>query len=441
MGVVDAGVQRVRCQGRGVVPVQLDQRPDQIRGRGLGRGVGVRLELMGARPAAHQRGQREGEHRQGQGEQHQGGRRATGLHAQAAEEPVGGRDMAEQGEEGQAARTDHRQALPQVVVVVVAQLMGQHRLHLGRVELVQQGVEEDDPLGRAEAGEVGVAMGRALRPVHHIETRQAEAAAAHQALDALAQGAVLEGLELVEQRGDEARVDQQHQQVEDQPEAPHIEPPALAHGLHQPQHEGDQGQADDGRQQDALEGIGDEQPRGQPVEAEARLQAEAAIDRQGQVHQPRHRGHQGNEDEALRQAAGIEEAGAQIMQRLQPAAQGEAEEEAGGDQQVHHAGADPRHRVIGGLLVGIQPDAVREGPGNLPAVGRHVADLAAGQPQAGQQAGDEGEQEEGGEAAWAHRRGSGEGVERRLASDGRWLQRRIAPLPKSEPIMAERLIA
>ena len=55
-------------------------------------------------------------------------------------------------------------------------------------------------LARAEAGEVGVAVARALRAVHHEEALGAEAASLHQGLDAPAQLAFLERGEAVEER-------------------------------------------------------------------------------------------------------------------------------------------------------------------------------------------------------------------------------------------------
>ena len=349
--------------------------------------------------------------------------------------------MAEQREEGQAAGADHRQALPQVVVVVVAQLVGQHRLDLGRLQLGQQGVEEDDPLAGAEAGEVGVAVGRALRAVHHEEARQAEAAAGQQGLDAGLQGAVGQGLELVEQRRDEGGVDQHHQQVEAQPEGPHVGPPQPAHRLHQPQHEGDQRQPDDGRQHHALHRIGHEQARREAVEAEARLQPEAAVEAERQLHQPAHHAHRADEGDPVGDAARLGEAGAQVVQRLQPAAQGEGQQQRRRQQDVDHAEPHPRHRVIGGLLVGVEADRGGEGGGHCAPVGGHVGGLAPGQPQPAQQADAQGDEEQGGEVAGSH----GAGREERTAGRGPWGDarsgaalrrnsprrgRRIAPSPK-----------
>ncbi len=49
----------------------------------------------------------------------------------------------------------------------MAELVGQDSFHLGMREALQQGVEEDDALVGADAGEVGVAVGGAARVVDY----------------------------------------------------------------------------------------------------------------------------------------------------------------------------------------------------------------------------------------------------------------------------------
>ena len=114
-------------------------------------------------------------------------------------------------------------------------------------EAREQRVEEHDALGRAEAGEVGVAVARAPGAVHHVQAAGAEAAAREQRLDARRERSVGERAELVEQRRDEGRVDEQHQQVEARPGEPDPEPPQLAHARHQPEHQRQQRDAEQRR--------------------------------------------------------------------------------------------------------------------------------------------------------------------------------------------------
>jgi hypothetical protein len=69
-------------------------------------------------------------------------------------------------------------------VLEVAQLVRQHRLDLAGVQLGQQGVVEHHALGRAQAGEVGIGVGRAPAAVHHEQALGGKAAALHQRLHA-----------------------------------------------------------------------------------------------------------------------------------------------------------------------------------------------------------------------------------------------------------------
>ena len=49
MAVVDGGVDRIRRQGRGIVPLQLDQGARQVMPVALRRGKGIRLEFVAPR--------------------------------------------------------------------------------------------------------------------------------------------------------------------------------------------------------------------------------------------------------------------------------------------------------------------------------------------------------------------------------------------------------
>ena len=54
-----------------------------------------------------------------------------------------------------------------MLALEVPELMGQDGNNLAGAEPLQQGVEEHDALGATKASEIGVAMRRAFRPVHH----------------------------------------------------------------------------------------------------------------------------------------------------------------------------------------------------------------------------------------------------------------------------------
>src|SRR5207247_10466868 len=88
----------------------------------------------------------------------------------------------------------------------MSQFMGEHRFDLGRGEARYQRVEENDALGRAEAGEIGVAVARALRAIHYEKTSRAKSAFGKQPLDALLEARILERPDFVERSRDKRRV-------------------------------------------------------------------------------------------------------------------------------------------------------------------------------------------------------------------------------------------
>jgi hypothetical protein len=95
-----------------------------------------------------------------------------------------GGQPAEQREADQAEREQADDALDDVLVLEVAQLVRQHGVDLAGRQLGQQRVEEHHALGRAEAGEVGIGVRAALAAVHHEQALGREAAALHQRRDA-----------------------------------------------------------------------------------------------------------------------------------------------------------------------------------------------------------------------------------------------------------------
>ena len=101
-------------------------------------------------------------------------------------------------------------------------------------------------------------------------------------LDALGEALILERSEAVEKRRDKGREDQEHEDIESHPCNPHVEPPELAHRLHEPHHEKQKRDAEGGRQDCLLDEIRDKEPRRHAVEAKARLEHERPVDRERQ---------------------------------------------------------------------------------------------------------------------------------------------------------------
>ena len=189
--VVERRMQRIGRQRRRVVLVQLDERQRECGRRRMARRERVGLELVAARILRRQRLEHEREHREREQEQLE--RDAGPVHrhrqqrlrnAEPRVEPGLAREEREQREHGERQRRRPRDALGHVLQLEVAELVREHRLDLLGREAFEQRVEEHDALGLAEAGEVRVAVAGALRAVHHVEARAAEAAAREQVLDA-----------------------------------------------------------------------------------------------------------------------------------------------------------------------------------------------------------------------------------------------------------------
>ena len=387
MRVVKARVQRVGRQGRRVVLVQLEQRRSEIGPTGLCAGIRIGLELVAARQHREQRRHEEREHRNDQQEEKQRecvvGRGHRRLHTERRVEPCLLRQPAEQREACEAEREHRDQTLGHVFVFEVAEFMRQHGLDFAGRKFVQQSVEEHHPLGRAEAGEVGIGMGRAFAAVHHEQAFGLKAAARHQTLHARLQGLVGERLELVEQGRDDGRVEHQHKQVEDHPRAPGPEPPQGAGGAHQPQHQRGNRQADQRTDQRALEHVGEVQLPRHPVEAEALFDAEGAVQLERQIERAadHDKGRQQRELVGHVAQPRLNRATHPCVKCTEPAEQRPAEQHRRAERHHQQTEAALDEGVVGRLLVPGQAHVRREARGHGAAVGRDIPHLTRRQPE------------------------------------------------------------
>src|SRR3970282_2428984 len=101
-------------------------------------------------------------------------------------------------QETQADGEVERDALEHMVALEMSQLVCQHRVDLIRREALQQGVEEHDALGFAEAGEVGVALRAALAAGPHKQAAVAKTSFLELSFDARFLGLVLQRFEVEE---------------------------------------------------------------------------------------------------------------------------------------------------------------------------------------------------------------------------------------------------
>ena len=102
----------------------------------------------------------------------------------------------------------------------VGELVGHHQADLVALVAVDQGVEEDDALGRTQPGDVGVGRGGAPARVHRVDLADADAGLAGQGQDVRAQLTFGQRLEVVEDRVED------HRGQRGQPGAEHHRPGA-----------------------------------------------------------------------------------------------------------------------------------------------------------------------------------------------------------------------
>ena len=295
---------------------------------------------MLARQPRRQRRDKVAEHGHHHQEQKQSqpivGRGQLGPHAQAGEKPQLLRQPAQQGKTGQADGKHHGDALNDVLVLEVAQLVGQHRVHLAGVQLLEQGVVKHHALGRAKAGEVGIGVGRAAAAVHHKQALGGKAAALHERRHTGAQGLVVQRLELVEQRRNHRGVEHQHQEVKAHPHGPGPQPPQRAGRAHQPHNECSNGQPNDRGQQQAFHQVGGPQARGDFVKAKALFQPKGGVEAERQVDQAANQGKGGQQCQLGPQRVLGRPTGAlnQSVQGIEPTQQGPAQQNCRAQRQL-----------------------------------------------------------------------------------------------------------
>ena len=248
---------------------------------------------------------------------------------------------------------------------VVADLVGHDRDQLRHGVVVDQRVEQPDALVLAEAGEEGVGLRRAPRAVDDEEAAQREVGLAGVAQDGVVQVAAVERRELVEERHDPGGRDELHGQHEDGGGDPAPEPGQRPSPLEEREDHGQQQAAEQGGEDQALQGVGDERARGGAVEAVARLDDEGRIRPERQAEQDR-----GEPDRADVEQTGGDRAVAQpAQQRVEPReAAGEPEGEDDG--QVERAPDQPEPGA--GRGVALRPGVllVVEDAGELGRQGR-----------------------------------------------------------------------
>ena len=112
------------------------------------------------------------------------------------------------------------QHLGDVLLLEVPDFVRQHGLQLQLGQLLDQRVKQHDLPEAAKAGEEGIRVPGAFAAVHDLDAAGAEAGPLGQLQQALAQAALGQRRELVEQRQDEHRRQHDHQQLKREQRAP-----------------------------------------------------------------------------------------------------------------------------------------------------------------------------------------------------------------------------
>ena len=241
-------------------------------------------------------------------------------------------------------------------------------------------------------------MRAALAAVHHKQPFGGKSTTLHQRSDARLEGLVLQRFELVEQRRDEAGVNQQQQQVKAHPQAPGPQPPQTAHhaprSTHHPKYQGHNGQANQHANQRGFDQVHQPQFESHFVKAKALLQHKGLVQRDGQIDQAANHRKRRQQGELLPHPATTEPLHHGLIQHRQPAQQRPADQHCGAKRHFQQAKARFGNRVISRLLMRRQADPAGKCGGHGIAVPGDVADLARGEPefdnQAGHQRGREG---------------------------------------------------
>ncbi len=259
-------------------------------------------------------------------------------------------EASEDVEHEQVGEQGGQDALVDVAVLVVAYLVGEDADYLFGGELLHECVVEDDALAAAEAGEVGVGVGRAPGAVDDVDVFESELYLGGEGFDAPAQFAFLKGLLLVEEGHDEVGVEEGHEEGEAGEDAPGYNPEVFRNDVVDPHEDGDDAAADDDGEQQFLDGVEDVCTGRCAVEAELLFDDEGAVDAEGYAGNP---GAEKDEaEEYLSCDYGAAAGSVRPVVEQGEAAKGEEADEDGGV----HAGvdvADPRVQPAVELLAAV----------------------------------------------------------------------------------------
>ena len=169
----------------------------------------------------------------------------------------------------------------------MAHLVTEHRADLRQRGLVEEIVVQVDSRDVAETGHVGADARGLFRGIEPFEVIGGNLVCPRERQDGLAHGPLGQGLVIVEQRGDEHRVDEIQEQREDESEARRPDPPAVSSAAKTRVEDRQHDRPDDERHGQADRLLAQPAREAQVRQAILVLAYEASIDRQRQVQHER----------------------------------------------------------------------------------------------------------------------------------------------------------
>jgi hypothetical protein len=246
----------------------------------------IGLELVPARPGVERDREQQVDRRVEQPEEQEARVHRRLVDVEGVEEALHLQEHRKQKKEHAGLHHARGDALGDVVQLVVAHLVGDHRQQLVPRELLHERVEQHDAPVRAEAGEEGIGFVRPARPVHHVHLVDRKLHRVGVRQDPFAERARLQRLKVVEEGHQVARGEELEEQHHRRHHDPGIDPAVRPGRLEEPEEGGQQRPAEGYAERDALEQVQREGLGRRLVKPEALLNSERGVDRERERQRP-----------------------------------------------------------------------------------------------------------------------------------------------------------
>lgn len=335
MGVVEKHIGRVRGQVAEIVDGKLFQGHPQGSSVKMVGGKTVRLILILAGEAVHGQPHESGERRVEQSKAYQGQMEAMDISTQGRREHRVGNKQGQDIEHDAGLTEGENNPLDGVLFLIMADLMGQYRHQFLHLQVVNQGIIEDDALFGAQAGKIGISLGGTAGAVNDKDIIQLKAGLGAEGLDCIPQLTLLERCLLVKEGHDQGGVEHGHTNHEATHQQPGVDPEIVLGDLVKPDHCRKQRPAQEDDEEPALDLVGDKGGHGGLVKGEALLKDKGVIELKGQKKNFRGKEKQGKKEQGDQQLR-LHHTPSQPVNKGKAATHEQGQEEhhlqAGGDQ-------------------------------------------------------------------------------------------------------------